>query len=64
MRHSLVELTKAEDEFQGFEKWSRDHDYLDEEVEKYAKERDCQVNYLIFLQSQEKTYAGNNQQAN
>ncbi|WP_213370047.1 hypothetical protein [Mesobacillus boroniphilus] len=63
MQTLLVGLTQAEDEFYRFEKWSGNHDDLDEEVEKYAKERDCQENYLIFLQSQEKTYAGNNQQA-
>jgi hypothetical protein len=55
-------LTKTEDEFQRFEKWSRDHDDLDEEIEKYAKERDCQENQLIFLQAQKKAYAGNHQQ--
>ena len=42
--YCLGGLTQAEDEFHCFKKWSRDHDDLDEEVEKYAQERDCQVN--------------------
>jgi hypothetical protein len=41
-------LAQTEDEFQRFEKWGRDHDDLDEEVEKDAQEWDCQKNHLVF----------------
>ncbi len=45
----LIELAEAEDEFYCFEKRGWDHDDLDEEIEKNAKEWDCQKNDPVLL---------------
>jgi hypothetical protein len=55
-------LAEAEDEFQCFKERCRHHNDLDEEIEKYAKERYGKENQFVFPKSQIQADASNDQQ--